>query len=281
MRTRVADPADAVDGTDRPQQLAEQRADAHVLSGLAGREREVAPVAVDVLTEEGDLGDAALGQPGHLVDESIERAGDLLAANRRDDAEGAGVVAADLDGDPRGVALVAPGRHRRGEQLVVVGDGGLEDLGQRTVLPAGLEQLGGAVDVVGAEHEIDVGRPLPDALLVLLGEAPGHHDLHARVAVLHGLEVPEGAVELVVRVLPDAARVEDHDIGLFQVVGRFHPIRIEQPGDPLRVVLVHLTPERPHEVALRGVGGIGHGSASLRARADHSAARRTVPMVCR
>src|SRR5262249_26055824 len=51
---------------------------------------------------------------------------------------------------------------------------------------------------------------------------------------------PEMPVELVVRVLTDAARVEDDDVRVLELLGRLHPLRSEEPGDPLRVVLVHL-----------------------------------------
>ena len=116
-------------------------------------------------------------------------------------------------------------------------------------LAAAVQQLGGPVHVVGAEDQVDVGRPLADAVLVLLGQAAGDHDLHAGLAVLHRLEVAEGAVELVVGVLPDAAGVEDDDVGLVEVGGGLHAVGLEQPGDPLRVVLVHLAPEGADQVA--------------------------------
>ena len=57
---RVADPADALDRADRPQQVGEERPTRRV-AGLA-RAGKVAPVAVDVLPEQGDLGDPVVGQ---------------------------------------------------------------------------------------------------------------------------------------------------------------------------------------------------------------------------
>ena len=98
-------------------------------------------------------------------------------------------------------------------------------------------------EVVGAEHDVDVAGPLDDQVPVLLREAAAHRDLQVRPAVLQRLQVAEVPVELVVGVLADAAGVEDHDVGRLDVVGRLHPLRREQPGDALRVVLVHLAPE--------------------------------------
>ena len=112
-----------------------------------------------------------------------------------------------------------------------------------------VEQLGGPVDVVGAHHDVDVGGPLAHGVAVLLGQAAGHDDLAALALGLPRLEVAEVAVELVVGVLPDAARVEHDDVGIGQVAGRDEPVGLEQAGDALGVVLVHLAPERAHDVA--------------------------------
>ena len=150
-----------------------------------------------------------------LADHVVERAADLAAPHRGHDAERARVVAADLDRDPPGVRHLAARRQRAGERRVVVGRGLLEDLDDR---PAGgpllAEQLGGPTDVVGAEHHVDVGRPLDDEVAVLLGQAPADHDLQVGAIGLERLELPEVAVELVVGVLADAARVEDDDVGV-------------------------------------------------------------------
>ena len=44
-------------------------------------------------------------------------------------------------------------------------------------------------------------------------------------------------------------------VGAFDSGRGGHPVDLEQPGDPLRVVLVHLATERADEVALPGPGG--------------------------
>jgi hypothetical protein len=98
-----------------------------------------------------------------------------------------------------------------------------------------------------------VRRPGGDRVAVLLGQAAPDHDLELGTALLLRLQVPEVAVQLVVGVLPDAARVEHDDIGVGEVVGRRHAVGLEQPGDALGVVLVHLAPEGADEVAARDV----------------------------
>ena len=67
--------------------------------------------------------------------------------------------------------------------------------------------------------------------------------------LLPALELAEVAVQLVVGVLSDAAGVEDHDVGVVHRSRQDQPVALEQSGDALGVVLVHLAPERPDHVA--------------------------------
>jgi hypothetical protein len=113
MRRREPHPADAVDFPHRPQQVGEQR------PALG----QVATVGVHVLAEQGDLDDALLDQGTDLVDDLVERAADLATPHRRHDAEGARVVAADLDRHPGGVTEI-PAHRKGGRELL----GLLDDL---------------------------------------------------------------------------------------------------------------------------------------------------------
>ena len=160
----------------------------------------------------------------------------LLAAQRRDDAEGAGVVAADRDRHPGRVRRVAPGRQHGREGLQR-----LADLDLRLLLdPRPLQQRRQRADVVGAEDDVHPGRAARDLAAVLLRQAAADRDLHARPGVLHRAEVAEVAVELVVRVLPDRAGVE-HDDVRGGAGGRAPVARVlQQAGQPLGVVHVHL-----------------------------------------
>ena len=227
---------------DRIEQVGEQGPDADVVAGLAGGEGEVPPVGVDVLAQQGDLGDAVGGEPADLGHDVVDRPADLGAAHGGHDAEGAGVVAADLDRDPGRVGELTPGGQGARELGVVLGGRRLEDLGDRTVGPGAVQQLDGPGHVVGADHDVDVRRPGPDLVAVLLGQAAGDDDLHAGMRVLDRLEVAEVAVEAVVGVLPDAAGVEHHHVGDVVAAGAHQAVGLEQAGDALAVVLVHLAP---------------------------------------
>ena len=89
---------------------------------------------------------------------------------------------------------------------------------------------------------------------ILLCEAPRHDDPQRGVAILHRFEMTQVPVELVVRVLPDRARVQHHDARAFEVLRGGHPVGRQQPRDALRIMLVHLTSEGADQV------GAVHGS---------------------
>ena len=127
-----------------PQQLAEREPVA-----------ELHAVGVDVLPQQGDLGDALGDQRLDLGEDLARPAVLLLAAQRRDDAERAGVVAAHGDRHPGGVRRLALGRQRGREHLER-----LEDLDLRLLVdPGPLEQHRQRADVVGAEDDVDPRRP--------------------------------------------------------------------------------------------------------------------------
>src|SRR5687767_1643102 len=86
----------------------------------------------------------------------------------------------------------------------------LEDLEGRSLLRL-REQTRKARKVVRSEHDVHVRRPRLDGLLVLLCKTASDDNLHVGPRVLDGLHVPEVSVQSLVRVLTDAARVEQND----------------------------------------------------------------------
>src|SRR6266542_2858161 len=62
--------------------------------------------------------------------------------------------------------------------------------------------------------------------------------------------MPEGAIELVVGVLPDRAGVEHDQVGVVRPVRGLHALRLPQTGHPLGVVLVLLAPGVADVIAL-------------------------------
>ena len=115
--------------------------------------------------------------------------------------------------------------------------------------------------VVSPEDHVDPRGPFPDDLLVLLGCATSNNDAQVGVSLLLGFERSEVAVETLVGVLSNGAGVDNHNVGVARIVGADHPVGLEQAGDPLGVVFVHLAPERANEVRLAApprIARLGH-----------------------
>lgn len=235
-----ADPLEPRDRARGPQQLAEGETVA-----------EFDSVGVDVLTQQGDLDGSVVDERLHLGEHVAGPAVLLLAAKRGHDAEGAGVVAADGDGDPPAVGGLSSRGKRGGEDVE-----GLEDLELGlTVVPRALEQRGQRSHVVGAEHDVDPGRLLEDDRLVLLREAPAHGDLHPGVLPLDGGELAEVAVQPVVGVLAHGAGVDDDDVGLL-TLGANVARGFERAAETLGIVHVHLTAVGAHLIGARESGSV-------------------------
>ena len=132
----------------RPQARSSCRESAAVARLIGVGERH--PVGVDVLPEQRHLEYALVHQRLHLGQHVTGPAVDLLAAQRGHDAERAGVVAANRDGNPTGVGGFAR-RGQVGRKLLKR----LEDfdLG-RLVVPGAVEQRRQRSDVVRAEDDV-------------------------------------------------------------------------------------------------------------------------------
>ena len=98
---------------------------------------------------------------------------------------------------------------------------------------------------------------------VLLGQAPADGDLHAGMGVLDRQQVAEVPVQPVVGVLADRAGVEYDHVRVGSGGGATVAGRLQQPGQPLGVVHVHLAPVGADlEASLRG--GAGHAPKGRR-----------------
>ena len=105
-----------------------------------------------------------------------------------------------------------------------------------------------------ADDDVDVGRASENGLPFLLSHAPGHGDQRPpTLRVLQRPEFAEPREQLLLGPLADAAGVQDHDVGVFGVVGRLVASLFEQSGHALRVMDVHLAAERLDRVLSRHV----------------------------
>ena len=171
MAGGVAQPVDAGDLGEAEEQPAEAPVAA------------VGPVAVpgvDVLAEERDLAHALVGEARGLGDDRVDRPRDFGAARVGDDAEGAELVAAFLDGEEGGDAragVAAAGRAGRARRTCRR----RRIRSRRPARPRRLgEKLGQAVVGLRADDEIDGRRAAHDLLAFGLRDAAGDADHHRR-----------------------------------------------------------------------------------------------------
>ncbi|MBG9885136.1 hypothetical protein ABE10_00755, partial [Bacillus toyonensis] len=199
---------------------------------------ELHSVGVHVLPEKSDLDRPVVDEKTDLVQDVARASILLLAPEAGDDAEGAGVVAADRDRHPSAVRGVPSCRERGREDLQRLED---LDLGL-AVVPRTLQETGQRAHVVRAEDHVHPGRLVQDRLFVHLSEAPAHGDLHAVPLVLAGLEVSQRPIELARRVVAHGAGVDDDDVRLVALARTHIPGALQRSGEPLGVVDVHLAP---------------------------------------
>ncbi len=117
--------------------------------------------------------------------------------------------------------------------------------------PATVAPLDGCIDedrqplqILRTDDHVDCLRPLQDRVTFLLRDASRHrHDRALTCPETGVMELPEPGEELLFRLLPDAAGVDDDDIGVAFVPGRLVARLLEKPRHPLGVMKVHLATE--------------------------------------
>src|SRR5512132_1311109 len=232
VRARVADALDTGNAVHPGEQFSES--DPTLL-------RQVAPVAVHVLAQQGDLAHTVGSQALHLCDQLIGGATRLAAAHRRHDAVGADAVAALRYLHPSLELAGALHRQMPGDVLELE----VALRGQRV----GGEELCEAVDLTRPEGHVHEREAPEDFVLHRLRPAATHPHDPRRILELESLGLAEVGDEAVVGRFTDRAGIEEDQVGAL-AIGRFDVAEgIEHSLHPLGVVLVHLTAERGDVVA--------------------------------
>ncbi len=155
--------------------------------------------------------DPFVRQPAYLPQDRLRLAILLGPACEGDDAEGAAVVAAALDGDPGGDLRFAP----QLQPLVVLRRVELNIHHAATVARGLVDQLGQRPVGVGADHHVDVRGLLQQPGTQPLGHAAAHTDQGVRAHLLDPVQFRDTAQHALLGVLADRAGVHQDDVGLF------------------------------------------------------------------
>ena len=126
-----------------------------------------------------------------------------------------------------------------------------QNFGQRSINSGGLEKFGGAVHIVCSHHNVNPRCTLLHDVAIFLGQAARDHDLTTFARVFPTLEHSEIAVQLIVGVFTNTARIQHNDIGVVLVFNGPQTVGVEQTGDSLRIVVVHLAPKGAHDIRTR------------------------------
>jgi hypothetical protein len=125
-------------------------------------------------------------------------------------------------------------------------------------------------DPRGPEHEVQVGHPPQGPLPFLLRDTAAEADEQPAARLLEQAVLAEARVDLLLGLLPHAARVEQDEVRVFRVARRQHALLHELAGHALAVQLVHLAAPGLDEGAARrrrpdalATGGAAHGPLSL------------------
>ncbi len=262
MRARVADPLDAVGLGQAAQQRRERQRPG---LGAAPAPRIVAAVRVHRLPEERDLADAAPGEALDLSHDVVRPPAHLPAPGVRHDAEAAEHVAAlhhRDEGPARALTdeLGMPlGQIEAREGAVLV----------RPRLPQAARRGFGhgrdEAQVVGAEHEVDLGEARQQGVSLLLRDAAADAHDAAGAGLLPGAQQAEVGVETVLGLLPDRARVHQQQVGRVLAARRAEAVMVQEIRDLLGIMGVHLAavgPD-PEPAAARAAGRVRAGAHAL------------------
>ena len=113
------------------------------------------------------------------------------------------------------------------------------------MLDAGsLQLLHGAdnlVNLVGAQHKINMRRPLNELFPFLLSHAAGDAQQQIRIFPLQALDFANLAIHLVLCRLPHAAGINHDEVSLLHALRRFIANPCQFALHALRIAEIHLT----------------------------------------
>ena len=121
-----------------------------------------------------------------------------------------------------------------------------------------LEERRQRAHVVSPKDDIHIGCLRKNGRLVLLGKAAAHSNLHAGALSLQGGQVPEGSIELVIRVLTHRTGVDNHHVSQDARIRLKVPGGFKRTGHPLGIVDIHLAAKGAHLIGAP-MGGIERG----------------------
>ena len=197
----------------------------------------VPAVTVHVLAQQGHLPVALGHQVAGLLHDGLRVAAAFPPPGEGHHAEGAHVVAAPHDADEGGDPVAAQA-HRCD---VVVGLVAAQQHVHGLLAGAHLvQQLGKRAISIRAHHQVHELLLLQQVLPHALGHAAQYTELQVRIPSLQVLQPVDAVQHRLLGLVPDAARVQQHQVGLLGPVRRGIAFLRQDARDDLAVAEVHL-----------------------------------------
>ena len=201
------------------------------------------------MTQKRDLTHALAYEPGHLVDNLLERAALFATTHIRHDAISAEVITARHNGDPGVILGLTMPRHAHSIRVLVLIGANMTLAVQKCLG----NELGHMRDGMRAKDNIDVIDIGEQALAVSLGNAAAHGDhALARGRRREALTRVALTVQTGVGGLTNAARHEHDNVSMLWIERHEATIRVEQATHALGVVLIHLAAKGADKVGFTG-----------------------------
>ena len=204
---------------------------------------KIAAVVGGVLGHEADFQDALGYEIPGFGHNAFDAPAALATPQFRDDAEGAGVVAALAD-------LEVGGGFGRGEQAwaVLIVEVVRILLGHEDLVP-GADNFSDLLDVPGAQASINFGDVGQEFIAITLHQATRHDELLAGAGFLHGGGFKDGLNAFLLRGVNESAGVHHQDVGLLQLIRDGVALEPQVPQHDLAI----------HEVLGTAQGHEAHG----------------------
>eukprot|EP00968_Pinguiococcus_pyrenoidosus_P028698 scaffold8059_cov315-Pinguiococcus_pyrenoidosus.AAC.1 len=241
----------------------------------------VSAVCINVLPKQRNLAITLRSQVADLFQDRFRRPALLDAPGSRNHAVRTSLVASVDDVHPRAHRAISPRlRHVLGDKGRLHGD----DL---VALHRAFDHFSEAIRILRADDGINLRKAAQQARAFLLRDAARHDDGDRLSAPLPRRIRPEDAVDLLLRMVPDGARVHHEHVSrldsfllpsrpllqlLFSGLERREAKRLQLAGHPLAIRIVHLTAHRQHLVAQRQLRSVAVlGAEELPKRQRHVA----------
>ena len=145
------------------------------------------------------------------------------------------------DGNERGKTMSAVGIHPMHVDSGSIRSGPFISKDLASSGQNGIDDFGETVYLIGSQRKIQMRDGTQQLRTAALRHAAHDPENHVRFLFFQPLQDPQFSDGLALRLIPDTAGVQDHEIGTFFRIRGDMPFRLQKRGGGIGIPLVHLT----------------------------------------